>query len=307
MKILVTGISGFIGKNFLENFYKDDVQIIGIYNNTDSIKDFVYERKIKNVKLYKCDLTNISQVSKLYKKIGKEFDVGIFLSSNVDVGLSINFPNKDLILNVTPILNIFQFSSYKKIIYMSTSGVYDSLIGKVSTNTKLSPKNPYCISKLSAEYYIKYFRKVGGIDNYNIFRLGGTFGLYSDKKFITKLIKDIYINNKSTIDVYGNGESIIKTIYVKDLVNFLSKCIDSSLKDITCNLGQDSYTINEIIDNISKIFDKKVRINHLNKDDNQKYIHFEEQIDFNKIFNYKYLYTFREGIIEFAESLKNNV
>ena len=307
MKILVTGVSGFIGKNFLENFYSHDVEIIGIYNNNVSIKSFVEKRKIKNVELFKCDLTNDKEVENLFIKIGKTFDVGIFLSSNVNIGVSIDYPDKDLILNVIPIINIFKFSNYKKFIYMSTSGVYDGLTGNVNTNTKLSPENPYCISKLSAEYYIRYFRKIKRTNNYNILRLGGTYGLYSQNKFITQVINDIYIKNKSTIEIYGNGKNIIKTIYVKDVINLLSQCIHSDIADITCNLGQDSFTIDNLVNNIAIILDKEINIKYLNKDKKQKYIYFDEELDFKKIFNYKYLYTFEEGIKEFSENLKNKI
>ena len=68
MRLLVTGASGFIGKNFLELAPKD-IEIIGIYNSSKEIEDFVKEKKLNNVKLYKCDLTKKEEVERLFEKI----------------------------------------------------------------------------------------------------------------------------------------------------------------------------------------------------------------------------------------------
>ena len=47
MKLLLTGASGFIGKNFLE-FAPKDIEIIGLYNKSTDIEKFVEEKNLKN-------------------------------------------------------------------------------------------------------------------------------------------------------------------------------------------------------------------------------------------------------------------
>ena len=77
MKLLLTGASGFIGKNFLE-FAPKDIEIIGLYNKSTDIERFVEEKNLKNVELHKCDLTDKRETEKLFDKIGKNFEYCLF-------------------------------------------------------------------------------------------------------------------------------------------------------------------------------------------------------------------------------------
>jgi len=227
MRLLLTGASGFIGKNFLELAPKD-TEIIGIYNTSKEIKDFVQEKKLNNVKLYKCDLTNKAETEELFQKIGKNFEYCLFLAGNVDVPLSKKNPIKDMEMTVGTLTNLLQAcNSITKFVYMSTSGVYEGNKGEVTVNTKLNPTVPYCVSKLKAEECIKSFSSEGKINRYAILRFGGAFGKYSKKsKFMAKLIDDIYIKDKKTIEIYGDGTNIINVMYAKDVVKALLVCIN---------------------------------------------------------------------------------
>ena len=107
MKILITGVSGFIGKNFIELAPKE-FEIIGIYNSSTDIGKFVEEKKLDNVTLHKCDLTNKQEVEELFRKIGNNFDQCIFLAGNVDVPLSKTEPLIDIEITVGSLINVLQ-------------------------------------------------------------------------------------------------------------------------------------------------------------------------------------------------------
>src|SRR3990167_1444410 len=77
MRVLLTGASGFIGKNFLELAPKD-IEIMGIYNSSRDIINFAKEKKLENVRLHKCDLTNENEAKELFGRIGKDFEYCIF-------------------------------------------------------------------------------------------------------------------------------------------------------------------------------------------------------------------------------------
>ena len=137
MKLIITGVSGFIGKNFLENV-SDNYELIGIYNSNDKIMDFCEEKNI-NIKLYKCDLTKFNQVEKLSKEIGKEFDKCLFLASNTSMPMSINNPEKDFELTVFTLVNFLTYFKINRFVYMSTAGVYDGLSEKVTVDDEVDP------------------------------------------------------------------------------------------------------------------------------------------------------------------------
>lgn len=305
MKILVAGCSGFIGKNFIELSPKD-IEIIGIYNSSKGIESFVRNKNLKNVKLYKCDLTKEDETKSLFEKIGKKFDYCLYLTANVNVPLSKENPKKDAELTIFTLLNFMQScENINRLIYLSTAGVYDGNKGTVTTKTPVNPIVPYCISKLTAEQYIKFFSSIGKIKEYVIIRFGGAFGPYSDRKFMTSLVKDIYINKKEEIEVYGDGTNIINVMYVKDAIKALFATLSSKRSNLTTNLGQKNMTIAETVKRVAKAFNKNIKIKYTPKIMNQKYITFKIKVDFNGIFNFKPNYSFEEGIKEFGNLLKN--
>lgn len=215
-------------------------------------------------------------------------------------------PKEDLNINVGALINFIQSCNrIKKFIYMSSAAVYDGNTGTVTPETKLNPKVPYCISKLACEQYVKFFSTIGKIEDFTILRFGGSYGKYSEKKFLSVIVKDIFIDGKDEIEVYGDGTNIINIMYVKDTVKALIKCLNSEKKNITCNLGQDNQTITEAVKRIAKTFNKDVKIKYTPKRKDQKYITFSIQIDFNEIFGFKPGYSFEQGIEEFGNLLKN--
>tara|TARA_Y100000310_G_scaffold336890_1_gene422590 strand:+ start:601 stop:1527 length:927 start_codon:yes stop_codon:yes gene_type:complete len=305
MKILVTGVSGFMGKNFIELAPKD-LEIIGIYNSSQDIVKFVEDKKLTNVTLHKCDLTNKEDVKNLFNKIGTDFEQCIFLAGNVDVPLSKTEPFTDIEITVGSLINVLQSCNFNRFIYMSTAGVYDGINGPATTESILNPVVPYCVSKLMAEQYVKYYHASGKINQYIILRFGGAFGLYSKQaKFMTKLVNDIFVENKNEIEIYGDGTNIINVMYAKDAVKAILTCINSTKYNLLCNLGQENMTITETVLRIAKIFDKEVNIKYISKIEKQKYITFKIEVDFNDAFDFKSDFSFDEGIKEFGILLKS--
>ena len=305
MKLLLTGASGFIGKNFIENA-PGDIEITAVYNNSKSIKKFVEEKKLKNVKLHKWDFTKKAELEKLFQKIGSNFEFCLWLAGNVNVPLSIKNPIEDLNANASALINFLQACSrIERLVYMSSAAVYDCNKGIVTAKTRLDPAIPYCISKLAAEQYIKFFCNSGKVGSYAIIRFGGAYGRYSEKKFVSKLVDDICLRGKKIIEIYGDGTNIVNVMHVKDAVKALLACIKPKKSNVVCNLGQDNMTINETVKRVAKIFGKNVEIRHVPRLKGQKYIGFRIKSDFNDIFGFKPEYSFEKGIKEFAEMLKN--
>lgn len=304
MKILITGASGFIGRNFLELAQKD-IEIIGIYNSSKDIQDLIKKKNLKNVKLYKCDLTNEKETKDLFNKIGKKFDYCLYLASNINVPLSKEDPKKDAELTIFTLLNFLQnLDNINRFIYLSTAGVYDGNKGVVTVEAKINPKVPYCISKAVAEQYVKFYNSIGKISQYIIIRFGGAYGLYSEKKFMTKLVKDL-VENRNEIEVYGDGTNIINVMYMKDAIKALLSALSSKKSNLITNLGQENMAIKEAVERAAKALGKKVKIKYTPRLEKQKYIDFKIKIDFNDVFDFKPSYSFEEGIKEFADLLKN--
>ena len=301
MKVLLTGASGFIGKNFLE-YAPKDMEIIGLYNRSTSLNEFVKEKKLRNVTLHKVDLLDEKQVQGLFKKIGKDIDCCLYLAANVDVPLSMNDPLHDLSQTAGSVITFLRNAgSIRRFVYLSSNAVYDGNKGIVTTKTPLNPHIPYCISKLAAEQYIRFYASRGKVKEHTIIRFGGAFGLHArPDKFMTKLMRELAVERKEEIEIYGDGTNIINLMYAKDTVTALLTALKSKRSNLTCILGQDNMTITQAVQRSANAIGRKVSIRYVPRISGQKYISFSVDSDFGRIFGLKPQYSFEQGVKEFA-------
>ena len=300
MKILIVGVSGFIGKNFIESYSGND-DLIGIYNSSDNIIDFAKQKNI-DIDLHKCDLTNSNNTKKLSRVIGK-IDRCIFLVSNTDIPRSKIEPVYDFKITAFSLINFLTYFEVDRFIYLSTAGVYDGLTGKVNVNDEINPIYPYCVSKATAEEYVKFFKLTNKIKKYVILRFGGAFGKYSRyNKFVTKLITDI-TKGKKEIQIYGDGQNYVNVMYAKDVSRALQTTLNSNISNLTCNLGAENLTVTQIVQNTARALQKSVKINFVSKKENQKYMGFKFVSDFDQKFNFIKEYNFESAVKDFSLEL----
>lgn len=112
MKILITGVAGFIGHSLAIDYLKNENNtIIGIDNfSTYSGKDIKRFRikilkKSKNFKLINIDIKNKKKIDLLFKK--NNFDIVVHLAAEVGVRYSIIRPDKYVEANIN---GFFQYN-----------------------------------------------------------------------------------------------------------------------------------------------------------------------------------------------------
>ena len=299
MRIIITGASGFIGKNFLLSIPRD-WEVIAVYNYNKRFINFLKWNKLNNVKPVKCDLRNFKEVENLFSKYNN-FDVCLYLASNTSIPYSIDNPIDDLETNTLGLLNFLKFFKGKKFIYVNSATVYEGNEGEVDVNTNIRPLIPYSISKLGCENYIKLY--ANNFD-YVIVRSFGVYGPYeSERKIFTRMIKE-FSRKKKRFKIYGDGENLINCMYIKDFVNGIFKIIESKKVNLTVDFyNGKSYSINELVKRVGEIFDIKVEVIHdcESKEKNSFYCKSE---DIWGIYKFKPRYSLKMGILKFSEFLK---
>jgi len=201
MKILVTGASGRLAKEFIK------------ISNQKNIKLFPFSRE-------ELDISNPSQLRSVFKKILPNAVVNFAAYTNVDLAEKIN---RELSINANingPSLLSSMCSEYNsKLCHISTSFVFDGqkpLSDSYSEKDATFPINEYGKDKLIGENLIKQ-----NMNNYFIIRTNWLFGSTND--FLVKMISLARENKKISAisNQYGSFTSI------KDLSSFCLDIIDT--------------------------------------------------------------------------------
>ena len=208
MRILVTGVAGFIGFNFSEFLLKKNYKIIGVDNINDYYSQKLKKDRLKNLKryqkfsFYKFDLNN----SKHFKKLSnKKFDAVFHFAAQAGVRYSVEHPRKYIDSNIQGFFNILEFVREKKIgkfFYASSSSVYgNSKLFPLKEKNLLYPNNTYSITKkfnedLATVYKNFYKINLAGLRFYSICQGRPDMFYYKviDSAFKKK---SLYLNNFS--------------------------------------------------------------------------------------------------------------
>ena len=284
MKILVTGMTGYIGSHTAVELLENGYEVIGLDNFSNSKKETI--EKIKeitkhNFKFYEGDMLD----KKLLKKIFKENDIDavIDFAAFKAVGDSVKKPIEYYINNVSTFLNLLEVmkeENVKKIVFSSSATVYGNP-KKVPIKENFPTQeatNPYGSSKLFCEKILKDLYKSDNRFRICILRYFNPIGAHKSGligenpngipanlvPYVTKVAK----GELEYLNVFGNdyktkdGTGVRDYIHVVDLAKGHIKAIEKIKKDeglFIYNLGTgNGYSVLDIIHTFEKVNNIKV-------------------------------------------------
>ncbi|MGP6239892.1 dTDP-glucose 4,6-dehydratase [Cuniculiplasma sp. SKW4] len=218
MKILVTGGSGFIGSNYIQQrFEKSDDFIINMDKGTYASNPW-YERNFPAGRYKKIndDINNVMN----YEKELEDTDIIINFAAESHVDNSIRDSYNFLMSNIVGTQRLLEFARKHEIRFhqVSTDEVYGSLdpegVDLFTPERCYDPKNPYSATKASADFLARSYVNTYGM-RITISNCSNNYGMHQHpEKLIPKTIIKGYRYGK--IPVYGNGEQIRDWIHVRD-------------------------------------------------------------------------------------------
>ena len=221
-KVLVTGITGFIGGELAHKLLEQNHEVFGfiqpvIGRDLSSIED------IKNeIGLVTCDIKDYFSVRNSIKKI--EPNKVLHLAALSPVRLSFEHPfeyqNSNFLgtVNIAESLRDLYGSDKVRLVTASTAEVYgiQKKNEPFTENLRLEPSSPYAVSKASLDMYLRMLSTVYNFDSV-ILRNSNTFGRKYDKSFFTEYLITEMLDGK---DIYiGAPDSVRDYMYVDDHVN----------------------------------------------------------------------------------------
>ena len=269
MSIIITGGSGFIGKNFISLWkkkYKEKIINIDIQSyaanffRTNKQEDYLYKVNIKDKK----------KIKKIIFQHQPRAIINFAAETHVD--RSIDYAEKFVETNVMGTLNLLncsrEYINKKKIkkfkfIHISTDEVFGSLKKREKSFTEKSsydPQNPYSATKAASDHLIRSFintYKFPGI----ITNCSNNFGKFQmPEKLIPLVIYKAFLKQK--IPIYGNGKQIRDWIYVEDHCSGILKVLNKGKLGESYNIGGGNEISNiNLVKKILKIINVNVNGN----------------------------------------------
>jgi nucleoside-diphosphate-sugar epimerase len=248
VRIVLTGINGYIGFHLARRLLKRGFSVIGIDLNDSHIKWFNDQDKFSFLKY---DITN----SSIHYGNIEDTDVLIHCAALVhrrSQGLSrSNYFNVNA-LGTINMLSALNQKKLKQIIFLSTVSVYGEGGRSLTVNedTPVSPVDFYGQSKVEAENYIMKYSQEKGI-NFTIFRLAPVYG----KDFLLNLKKRVCLGNERFFFRIASGNQKMSLCSVNNVVDTVTSSMgnEACFNEIFILRDRNNYQANEVIDAVKKI------------------------------------------------------
>jgi UDP-glucose 4-epimerase len=272
MRVLVTGASGFIGRNVLLRAPRD-WQIVGVHHSTPGLDEFIDGHGLTGARAVRCDLTSAAEVDGLARR-ENDFDACLYLAANGDPARSVDHPAWDLQLNTQALVTCLERIRVRRFVYVSSGAVYDGLSGDVTPETPVAPRLPYAIAKLASEYYVRAFcERRRTLESFVNVRFFGAYGPYEAPRKITTRWMLGVIDGRREFTIRGDGENLIDFMYVDDAVDGFLKLMSSTAVNGTTDFASGaSVSVNTIVQTMARVLGTDVRINYEGR--TEEYIRF---------------------------------
>ncbi len=251
MKILITGASGFIGSVLLKEasrVYGPENTIAFSSRSSIGCETILYEDG--NLSLSANDRARLESVDVL-------IHLGAFIPKNQNQFNLINECNSNIFF--TEKLLAFPYRDLKKIIYISTTDVYEPS-ELITETTKTIPISLYGWSKLYCESMTTTFAVSRNIDC-QILRVGHVYGPGEGNytKFIPRAINNILKGD--AVELWGNGTEIRSFIYIDDVVAAILEAVNLDRHVGTINVvGGVPVSMRDVLNTLIKISGKIVNV-----------------------------------------------
>lgn len=252
LKVLITGVNGYIGSKIAQSLLEKGCEIIGMDLNSSNIIQF---KSYLSFKFFKSDITGFRTFPNELRKV----DILVHCAALV------HKRSKDLSrenyfkINCQGTKNILSFLDKKKlkqVIFLSTISVYGALTQEMmpDENTPLAPVDFYSESKMAAENEIREFSKNNSIP-FTILRLAPVYG----KKFLLNINKRVYLPKKMAFYKIASGEQRISLCSVHNLIDIIAHCLNKQSYFNETYIIKDTkdYSVNEIICVFKEVFAQK--------------------------------------------------
>lgn len=259
MKVLITGVAGFMGSHLADEFIKRGHSVVGI----DNLIGGYYENVPDAVEFYAKDLGDFDAVVKHFRGV----DLVVHTACTAYEGLSVFSPalvTRNTSHIATVALSASIKAGVKKFVHMSSMARYGTQ-DTVPFTEDMTPKpqDPYGIAKYASELLVKNIAETHGMDYVIVVphNIIGPRQKYDDPfRNVASIMINRMLQDKQPI-IYGDGTQTRCFSFMQDVLDPMMIACETDVADgQIVNIGPDEefITINELANTIAKILDFKL-------------------------------------------------
>lgn len=265
-KALITGIAGFAGSHLAQELLDNNYQLFGTYLKGESLENI---SQIKSrLTLLPLDITSEKSCIKVIERIKPNY---LFhLAAFSSVGLSFGREEETYKINIFGTLNLLKANlsnkHLKKFIFISSSDCYGNTGSDkaIKETTRLNPRSPYAISKVTAEEISLYYHSnykmpvvISRSFNHTGPRQNGNFVIPSFSRQIAEIEK----GKKKPVMTVGDLSTKRDFSDVRDIVRGYRLMAEKGKVGEIYNLSsQKSVSIREILDILLSFSEKSIKV-----------------------------------------------
>lgn len=269
MKILITGVAGFIGSHLGEKLIADDHEVVGIDNFDPFYPRNFKESNLENLRastkfsFFEADIRDKETIKDIFST--NSIDLVVHLAAKAGVRPSIEQISDYYHVNIDGTVNLLEAmkaTGVSKLVFASSSSVYGN-------NEKVpfsegdfvdNPISPYAATKKSGELLCHVYSSLYGFD-ITCLRFFTVFGPRQRPDLAIHKFTRL-IDQGNPIPFFGDGSTSRDYTYVDDIVSGILCAIDKVKGYNVYNLGESRVIkLNELIKFIEKALHKEAKLN----------------------------------------------
>ena len=261
-KIFITGAAGFIGSQLAYYFWKKGDQVTLLDNFSYGSEDnLVFSNHDFRNEIIRGDIRDRELINQIFEK--HQFDYVYHIAAITPLPDCQMNPSEALDVNVTGTVTILEASriyGVKKVVFASTSAVYENNTDFPSIETNVVPPSLiYPSTKYTAEQFCRSY-----VDIYNMnvtcLRFANVYGPHLDclrtqPPVVGYMIRELFYDRHPVL--HGTGEQRRDFVYVEDLIRLCELVLqDKGFHIVNVSTGT-TLSINELMKIVTKLMHKE--------------------------------------------------
>jgi nucleoside-diphosphate-sugar epimerase len=254
-KVLITGITGFLGSHIAENLIANKIGVIGLKRAKSNIWrciEFADEVEWIDIQDDGCFIEGLKDCS---------FDTILHAAW---IGVEANDRNNwtEQIKNINffvDLLEVVKVKEIKKIIFLGSQAEYGNVDSKVSENFQTNALNAYAATKLACLEILKTFSALNNV-NWIWLRVFSVFGTKENSNWLIPSLIDSMLNKKEMDFTFG--EQKYAYLYVKDYAEIMRRIIVNDINSGIYNISSNEIrSIRSLIEDVKDIVNPNFVLN----------------------------------------------